>query len=133
MITKFLITIPTQKQWSLFPLTHSFFQSSVSGNIESLMETKLTVSFIWASHLLSAYCSLFTVHCRVHKHTLVFFRIRRSAWLFLMRNSRWRAIVVSPPKMATSLLTLSPSFLSLSLWNEFDWEIDNYCSNINDT
>ena len=48
--------------------------------------------------------------------TLVFLRMRRSAWLFLIRNSRCRAIVVSPPKIATSLLTLSAKLLSLSLW-----------------
>lgn len=49
-------------------------------------------------------------------HTLVFFSMSRSAWLFLMRNSSWNAIDVSPPKMATSLLTLSCRTLSVSLW-----------------
>lgn len=52
----------------------------------------------------------------MHKaSTFVFLRMSRSAWLFLIRNSRWRAMVVSPPRIATNLSTLSTSFLSLSL------------------
>ena len=47
--------------------------------------------------------------------TFVFLRMSRSAWLFLIRNSKWRAMVVSPPRIATNLSTLSTSFLSLSL------------------
>ena len=68
---------------------------------EMFMECKTTLGFIYKKIQ--------------NASTFVFLRMSRSAWLFLIRNSKWRAMVVSPPKIATNLSTLSTSFLSLSL------------------